>query len=342
MPTFGRVSLIKKTSHILLLAGALLLGSCTEKTATEPDTNISSPIKLTLLADWYAEPEHGGFYLALQKGYYRDAGIDLEIISSTNNANLFILVASGQAEFGLGTSDNLAVAVARELPVVGLFPYFQHDPQGVMFHKGAGIQSLADLDGREVMISPVLHYLEFIQRTYDIELKVLPLDYSVARFVHDKNFVQQAFLTSEPYFAIQQGIEPQLLPFWESGLDPYRLVFSNGKFAQDHPDLVEAFVQASLRGWREFMAGDIADTFSLIAERNPQQSTDFMRWTYGEMQRYQLIEGFPERSEFLGQISIPRLAEQIIQLREIGLLDRDISPHQLMWLDNYPDELIRP
>lgn len=324
------------------LTGALLLGSCTEKTLTEPEVNNDSPIKLTLLADWYAEPEHGGFYLAQQKGYYRDAGIDLQIISSTNNANLFILVASGQAEFGLGTSDNLAVAVARELPVVGLFPYFQHDPQGVMFHKGSDIQSLADLDGREVMISPVLHYLEFIQRTYDIELKVLPLDYSVARFVHDKNFVQQAFLTSEPYFALQQGAEPQLLPFWESGLDPYRMVFANRKFTQDHPDLVKAFVEASLRGWREFMNGDYTDTFAVIAEVNPQQNDDFMHWTYGEMQRYQLTEGFPERDEALGQINISRLSEQVTQLRAIGLLDKDVSPQQLMWLENYPDELIRP
>lgn len=336
------------TKSLCFFAIVLLVAGCDNSPteASHKDIAVTSEQeqleKITLLTDWYAEPEHGGFYLAYTRGYYREEGIDLTIRPITNGGSLLTLIATGQAEFGLGTSDNLAVAISRNIPLVAVFPYFQHDPQGVMFHEGSDIQSLSDLDGRNVMFNPALHYLEVIQRTLDIEINVIPLDYSVARFVGDQDFVQQAFLTSEPYFAIQAGAKPQLIPFWEVGLDPYRLAYSNRKFADENPDLVKAFVTASLRGWGDFMAGDTEAAFAYIKEQNPQQNDDFMAWTYQEMQGYQLAYGLEENGETLGQVDINRIGEQINLLNTLDLLDSPVDPEKLFFLDNYPSELILP
>ena len=237
----------------------LALSSCDSDNASKEEPN--SLVKLKLMTDWYAEPEHGGFYLALIRGYYADAGIDLEITPGNNFINIYQMVATGEIHIGLGTSDTMLKHIGTGIPLVGLYPYFQHDPQGIMFHREQAIESFAELNGRDVMISPVLGYVEYLQNTLDIQMNLIPHDGSLARFIDDKSFIQQAFLTSEPYFVQQGGADPAVLPFWEMGYDPYRLAFSHRKVMEQYPQAIKGFIEASQRGWQEFMAGDTEDVY---------------------------------------------------------------------------------
>ena len=103
---------------------------------------------------------------------------------------------------------------------------------------------------------------------------------------------------------------------------------------------MRGFIAASLRGWREYMAGDTAAAFRVISERNPQQTPDFMTWSYAKMHEYRLTHGDPARSETLGRIDPGRLATQIRQLDALGLLDSPLTVDQVMRLDLYPPELV--
>lgn len=329
-------------ARCLCLGLAIGLAACGESTAPAED---NAPVKLTLKADWYAEPEHGGFYLAKLKGYYRDEGIDLEIKANNNISNIYQQVATGEVDFGLGTSDTLLTLVARNIPLVGVMPYFQRDPQGVMIHPGSGIHSLADLDGRKVMISPTLNYVEFLQRSLGIHFQLVPLTGSLANFLSDDSLVQQAFLTSEPYFVMQAGVEPELLPFWDTGFEPYRIAYTRKSLAREHPEVVRGFIRASLRGWADYTGGEQRDAnreaaFTEIARRNPQQDEAFMHWTYGQMERYQLVHGRADHGEQLGQIDRARLRREIGQLSDLGLLERNVQVDESMTFDLYPQQLV--
>ena len=328
--------------HALLLVWAfsMLVGCSESQDPANPDVTGSALERVVLQTDWYAEPEHGGFYLALQRGYYSDAGLDVEIRTTATPINVYQLVAADEAQFGLGTSDNLIVAVSRKLPVIGVFPYFQHDPQGVMFHRGLPIDDFSDLDGRRVKIATGMHYVEYLQGTLGIKLQLVPMDGSTAQFVSDKELIQQRFLTSEPWFVAQQGVETEVLPFWDMGLDPYRLVMTSTELATQRPDVVRRFVAASMRGWSEFMSGETADAFALIAARNTQQTPDFMQWTYARMQEYSLVYGRSSDGETMGQINRGRLQRQIDQLSDLDLVGSPVTPEQTMLFDGYPKELI--
>ena len=326
--------------HVMLLVYVFLLAGCSEP-AEQTNADAQNALeRIVLQTDWYAEPEHGGFYLALQRGYYSDAGLDVEIRTTTTPISVYQLVAADEVQFGLGTSDNLIVAVSRKLPIVGIFPYFQHDPQGVMFHRDMPIDDFKDLDGRRVKIATGMHYVEYLQRTLGIKLQLVPMDGSTTQFVSDRELVQQCFLTSEPYFVAQQGVETGVLPFWDMGLDPYRLVMTSTELASQRPDLVRRFVMASMRGWSEFMNGDTADAFAAISSRNTQQSPDFMQWTYGKMQEYSLVYGRASDGETMGQIDSGRLQRQIEQLSALDLLGSPVTPEQTMMFDGYPEVLL--
>lgn len=333
--------MIKRAIAVGLLPVLLLLAGCGgEAPAPAATTDAPALLHITLQADWYAEPEHGGFYQALVKGYYKDAGLDVEIVPLSAMTSIYAVVGGGQAEMGMGTSDNLLIARAQGVPLKAVFPYFQHDPQGVMVHRESGITELQQLNGRDVMISPILHYVDFLDKGLGIRMNMLPVDGGVGRFVADKNFAQQAFLTSEPWVAMQGGADPVVLPFWDTGYDPYRLVFTSEKFASEHPEAVQAFIDASKRGWQSFLSEDRSEVYAMIASLNPVQTPESMDWSFGKMQEYQLGFGHPEHNETIGQISRKRLDTQIQQLQQINLLAKPITADDVLLADLYPIELL--
>lgn len=321
---------------LLLLA----LSAC-DRAGEQPAPGAAPGLERVILqADWLAEAEHGGFYLARLRGYYREQGLDVEIRGTATPIDTYRMVAAGDAHFALGTSDNLIVAMSRGLPVVGVFPYFQRDPQGVMFRRGSGIRTLRDLDGRRVKISPGLHYVEYMQRTLGIRMQLVPMDGSTAQFVTDPDLVQQCFLTNEPWIVSQAGVEVDVLPFWDMALDPYRIVMTSRELATARPDLVRKFVTATLRGWKEYMAGDKADAFREIATLNPTMTPAFLDWAYGRMDSLAIVHGRVDAGETLGQISVARLARQVDALGALDLLGQPVPPRDVMFLDGYPAGLL--
>src|SRR5271169_3397121 len=122
---------------ILLFASLVALG-CRHSSR---ETGLT---KITLQADWYPQPEHGGFYTALVKGYYKDEGLDVSILSGGPYLSPYKMVATGGAQFGMGASDRILEAVAEGQPLIAVAATMQHDPQGIMVRKESAVHSFAD------------------------------------------------------------------------------------------------------------------------------------------------------------------------------------------------------
>ena len=110
------------------------------------------PIKVILQADWYPQPEHGGFYNALIKGYYKDEGLDVTIQPGGPYNSVAAAGFGGRGAVWDGSSDMILEAVADGQPLIAVAATMQHDPQGIMVRKDSPIQSFADLNGHTVAI----------------------------------------------------------------------------------------------------------------------------------------------------------------------------------------------
>lgn len=322
----------------------LLLVACSDSpppaATAEGTADKPAPVPLILQTDWYAQPEHGGFYQAVAKGYYAEEGLLVEIRPGANMNTIPQLVATRRVNFAVGALERMFMERSIGIPLVSLFPYFQHDPQCVLFHKESGITSLADLNGREVMMSPGLPYLTFMQDAMKLDLKLLPMDWSLVRFMQDPQFVQQCFLTSEPLVVRRAGIDAGVIPMSESGFDPYRHVYTTEEEIAEHPDVVRAFTRASLRGWQDFMTGDPAPAFELIMRSNPQQTLELMTEIRAEMQRYSLTDGDASKGETLGQYNKARIRKVLAQLTELALLRDPVEMEAAVAFDLLPPELV--
>lgn len=276
--------------------------------------------KVRLATDWYPQPEHGGFYHALVKGYYRDAGLDVEILAGGPNAFAVQKVATKAADFGMGSTDDVLVANERGIPVMAVGATMQHDPQGIMVHEDSPVRSFEDLEGRVVAVAPGTVWFPYLVKRYQLrKVQERAHNFSVGAFVKDPAYIQQCFLTSEPFFARQAGAKPRVLLISDSGYDPYRVFFTRRAMVGEKPEVVKAFVVASLRGWREYLE-DPAPAHAEIRKRNPDLTPDKMDYSHRALREHRFIGGKPEEGDLPGALRGERWQRQFDTMRELGVI----------------------
>jgi mono/diheme cytochrome c family protein len=189
-----------------------------------------------------------------------------------------------------------------------------------MFHEESGIKSLSDLDGRAIMAGPGSAFLEILKQQYGIDFSVIPLDYGMSRFLADKEFVQQCFITNEPFYVARAGANVETILLSESGFNPYRVWFTSRSFLRRNPEVVAAFHRASVRGWRDYLFGDRTKANELIAAANPKMDEAFMGYVVKAMKDNKLVTGDSGDPADIGKIDPARIEEQIQQLTGINML----------------------
>jgi NitT/TauT family transport system substrate-binding protein len=287
---------------------------------------VNSLTKVTLQADWYPQPEHGGFYTALVKGYYRNEGLDLAIQPGGPYVSVEQQVASGAAQFGMGSSDQVLEGVSDGQPIIAVAATMQRDPQGIMVRMDSPIRSFADLDGRTVAIKTGSTWFEFVVKRFQLNhVHEIPAMMNVANFVANPDYIQQAFATSEPFFAHQAGIETRVLLTSDAGYSPYRVTFTTESYLQGHPEIVQKFVRASLKGWKDYL-NDPAPAHATIAKLNPALNPEWMQFSWKELGDGHFVAGDDPSGVLIGQMEAGRWTTMYGQLVDLKVISKAFDP----------------
>ena len=180
----------------LLVAGAVLA----------PKAQAQAEEKFVYMTNWYAQAEHGGFYQAVATGIYKKLGLDVTVKMGGPQVNIMQIMAAGQAECVMGSSD-LQMMQIREsgVPVVTVSTIFQKDPQVLIAHED--VKSFEQMKGKTILIAQSANrgYWPWVKTKFGlVDEQTRPYTFNIQPFVADKNTVQQGYLTSEPY-AIQKA-----------------------------------------------------------------------------------------------------------------------------------------
>src|SRR5579862_3265413 len=236
----------------------------------------SGLIPVKFQTDWYPQPEHGGFYEAQLKGYYRQEGLDVTIIPGGPYVIADQQVSTGAAQFGMGSSDRILEADSQGQSLIAVAATMQRDPQAVMLHADSHVHDFPDLEGRTIAVKPGSTWFEYLIAKYKLKnVRETPATYSIANFLQDPNYIQQIFVTSEPYFARKAGAQVRTLLISDTGYSPYRAFFTSRDYLTQHPDVVGKFVRASLRGWRDYIA-DPSEVNAQLLKVNPAMTLEQM------------------------------------------------------------------
>lgn len=292
--------------------------------SASPSSSSSSPsaevklAKVTQVTNWFAEPEHGGQYAALAKGFYEEAGLDMTIQSGGPGVSSTQIVASGKAEFGMGQADEILLARQNGIPLVAVAATFQKNPQGLMFHKGK-YKNLSELNGHKVYVASGSTYWEYLKKAYKLD-KVEELKYtgSLANFVADPDSATQIYVTSEPFTMQQEGVEVEYFLNYDLGYKQYgNVLYTTEDFIKQHPDIVKAYVEASVKGWY-YYKDNAEEINKIMQEKNPDLKLEAM--AFGAKAQEPLIYGGDAETNGVGYMSKEIWEGLQKQLVEIGIL----------------------
>lgn len=314
------------------LAGAAALAFAAAAPAQAQD-------QFTYMTNWYAQAEHGGFYQALAEGIYKKYGLDVTIKMGGPQVNITQMMAAGQADCIMGSSD-IQMMQVREggVPVVTVAAYFQKDPQVLIAHED--VKKFEDLKGKTLLIGAQAQrgYWPWLKAKFGFtDEQTRPYTFNIQPFVADKNAAQQGYLTSEPYAIQKAGVKANVLMFSDHGFPAYATTVScMDKTVKDRSKQVAAFVKASAEGWKSYLANP-APANALIKKDNPNMTDDQLAYSVAKLKEMGMITGGDAAKLGIGVITDARSKASYDFLVASKLLD----PAKIELAKTYTTEFIK-
>ncbi|HRK39950.1 MAG TPA: diguanylate cyclase [Burkholderiaceae bacterium] len=229
---------------------------------------------VTLQLKWRHQFQFAGYYAALDKGFYRDAGLQVTLLEATAATNVVEEVVSGRAQYGVGTSE--LVLAQRKAPVVALAVIFQHSPL-ILLAREDTIGNLHELAGQKVMIEAHAEELFAYLRQEGVapeSLQLLPHRQGIEDLISGKIAAMSAYSTTEPYLLRRARIRTMEFSPRAVGIDFYGdNLFTSAQELRLYPERAKAFRAATLRGW-EYAMKHPEEIIALILARYNSQGLD--------------------------------------------------------------------
>jgi NitT/TauT family transport system substrate-binding protein len=259
---------------------------------SSPDSNKQLD-KVSLGLGWKAEAEYGGYYQAVATGIYAEYGLEVDVQETPPQANLTQMLMGDVIDFSLGNAVSTLKALQEGIPKVTIAAIFQKEIQVLLTHPGMGNDSFADLKGKPIFLSPAVNttYWPLLKSKYGYDdSQQRPYNFNIGPFLIDKNSAQQGLLTAEPFSIAQEaGFDPVILLLAEAGYNPYSFTIDTKRATiENNPDLVQRFVDASIKGWYSYLA-DPAPGNELIQKDNPEMSAAQIAYSIEKLKEYEVI-----------------------------------------------------
>ncbi|MEE3258857.1 MAG: ABC transporter substrate-binding protein [Candidatus Latescibacterota bacterium] len=317
--------------NFTLLTSLLFLAACSSE---NEKAQIAALPKVQLALNWFPEAEHGGFYAAEVHGYYKEHGVEVEILGGGPDAPVIQRVATGAVAFGITNADDVLYARAQQAPVVALMAPYQINPRCIMVHASSGIDDIAKISNITLAMSQRPAFSHYLRWKYPFaKVKIVPYPGNITQFLMDPNFAQQGYVFSEPFVAKTKGGDPQALLVADIGFNPYASVLiASEETIATKAQLVEAVVRASVKGWEKYLA-DPPATNRHINSLNPEMGLEIL--AYGAEESNALILDPVAQKNGLGTMTPDRWQGLLNQMVAASLIAKDAVDAQTAFTDRF-------
>ena len=293
--------------------------------------------------DWKAQAEQGGFYQAKALGLYEKAGLNVTLRGGGPGVNIPQLLGAGAIDFGMGSNSFIPLNMVRAgVPAKAVMAAFQKDPQVLITHPRDDISTLADIKERPVMIADasVNAFWVWLRAKYDFsDRQIRKYTFNLAPFLVNKEAIQQGYVTSEPYtIATRGGFEPQVFLLSDYGYPSYAaMVLAQNQMIEQRPELVQAFVNASIEGWQSYVYGDPTPGNQLILAANPEMRQDIINQAIEQIRSRAMLASSDTEKNGLGAMSRARWQSFFTTMSENGVYRKSLD-----WQNAFTTKFVNP
>ncbi|KOR36547.1 MULTISPECIES: ABC transporter substrate-binding protein [Planktothricoides] len=314
-----------------LALGSSLFTACTQSNSPSSSSESTEKLdKIKFLLSWKAEAEYGGFYQALATGIYRQHGLDVTIQPGSPQTNTTQLLMGGVIDFTIGGGIDAIKAVQEGIPKITVAAIFQKEIQVLLTHPGVGNDSFEQLKGKPIYLTIGAYYWQILKTKYGLsDDQKRPYNFNVSPFLVDKNSAQQGLLTSEPYTIEKEGgFKPNILLLADAGYNPYAFTIeTTKKLVETNPDLVQRFVDASIKGWYSYLENP-QPANELIKKDNPEMTDDLIDYGLNKLKEYEVIISGDAKTLGIGAMTDQRWENLFQNLVAVGVFDANTDYKQ--------------
>ncbi len=226
-----------------------------ESTPTQP------PVHIRLPMGYIPNVQYAPFYVAVEKGYFRQAGIEIEFDYSFETDGI-ALVGSNELQFSVGSGEQVLLARAQGLPIVYVMAWWQDYPVGVAAKKEQGIRTPQDLQGKRIGLPGLfgasyigLRALLSVAGLKENEVTLDSIGFNqVEALAADQEQAVVVYVNNEPIQLRALGYEVDVIRVADYVQLASNGILTNEKTIAEAPDLVRRMVQATLRGLADALA----------------------------------------------------------------------------------------
>lgn len=254
------------TAKIALFVLLILLAPCT----------LAAKEDISLQLKWKHAFQFAGYYMALEKGFYDEAGLNVSIIEGGPDQSPIKHVASGEGHYAISDS-GIMIAHAKGAKVKVLAAIFQHSPLALAVRKSSGIESFKNLRGKRIMmqrdemdasIVAALHKAGLSDSDYIRQ----DTSFNLNDLINGNTDAFSVYTTDQPHQLKERAVRYLILQPIDQDIDFYGdLLFTSVHETKTHPDRVTAFTHASLKGWR-YALEHVDETIQLIRSKYNTQN----------------------------------------------------------------------
>lgn len=287
--------------------------------------------QIEFATDWRAQAEQGGFYQAQAMGLYEKAGLKVIIRGGGPGVNVPQLLGAGAVELGMGSNSFIPLNMVKAgIPAKAVMAAFQKDPQVLITHPRDDVKSLADMKGKPILISDAtIHtFWVWLKAQYGFKNKqIRKYTFNLAPFLVNPTAIQQGYVTSEPYtIRSRSDIEPQVFLLSDYGYPSYAsMVMARQDLIDKEPEVVQAFVDASIQGWIEYVYGDASLGNALILEANPEMKPDIIENAISVMRERGLVHSGDTLTEGVGTMTSARWKSFFDTMADNAVFEKDLN-----------------
>ena len=263
--------------------------------------------KLVYQTSWTPEPDEAGIYQAVASGIYAAHGLDVVVNAGGPQLNSLQIFFAGGADFVTTDGFRVAAGITRDLPGIAIAAFYQKPPHVILSHPHAGNDTLEDLRGKHILISPPDRdsFWRWLKAKYGYrDDQALPYTFNMAPFLVDPQLSMQGYITAEPYLAQRAGISPIVHVLADHGyVDYYQVILASPGMVADRPDVVQRFVDATVKGWQSYLFGNPKPANDAIKASNPRMTDEAIAYARAAMKAHHLLDSGDAESGGLGAMS---------------------------------------
>jgi NitT/TauT family transport system substrate-binding protein len=226
---------------------------------------VAQPMQKVVFAlNWFAVGDHAAYWVALDKGYYKSRGLDVELQNSKGSGDSIAKVDTGRADIGLADAVVVIPRVAQGARIKIVGAVFDNTPLNIWTRKDTGITKPKDLEGKTLaappgdaqrQLFPAFAKLNGVDASKVTWLTIEPAAKFVALAEKRADAVPD-YTTGQPFWEKAVGKDNLVrMPWHQYGFDTYSMsIMASEKTLAERPKVLRDFLAASYMGWRDVMA----------------------------------------------------------------------------------------